>query len=93
MMISRRRPVFHLLFLGVFLSLTLFINFFHTEHSLNGSNTCPACQFQNSTLTTSQINFFQIPQLFVLDTLRISEFSISDQARLLTPSSRSPPSS
>ena len=92
-MISKRRPFFHMFFLGVFLTLTLFINFFHTEHSRGGTDTCPACQFHNSTLTTNQIDFFQIPQLFVLDMLRISEFFTGDQARLLTPSSRSPPSS
>jgi len=90
---SKHRLIIHLLFLGCFLALTLFINFFHTDHSVSSSKTCPACQFQNSTLTTSQINFFQIPQLYMLDSLNICENSIGDQIYLISPASRSPPMS
>ena len=90
---SKRRRIFNLLFLGTFLALTLFINFFHTDHSVSSCKTCPACQFQNSTLTTSQINFFQIPQLYVLDSLHFCENSIGDQISLILPASRSPPMS
>jgi hypothetical protein len=87
-----RRIILLLLFLGTFLSLILCINFFHTEHSLgNSSKTCPACQFQNSTLSTSQIHFFHIPQLAVLDSLKICVISASNQIDPVSPASRSPP--
>jgi hypothetical protein len=88
---KKSRRIFHLLILGTFLALTLFINFLHTDHSISSSKTCPACRFQGSTLTTSQINFFQIPQLFVLDSLKISEDSAGNQVFLVRPASRSPP--
>lgn len=80
-----------IIFLFAFLAVTLFINFFHTEHGLQTSNTCPACHFQNSSLTTNQINFFHLPQLSLLETLKTFETSNHNQFFFITPASRSPP--
>ena len=81
----------NLIFLFFFLAVTLFINFFHTEHALQASNACPACRFQNSTLATSQIHFFHLPQLSLLETLKTFETFHHNQLFFITPSSRSPP--
>ena len=81
----------NIIFLFAFLAVTLFINFFHTEHAVQTNNTCPACHFQNSTLTTSQINFFHLPQLSLLETLKTFETFNQDQLFFITPASRSPP--
>jgi hypothetical protein len=81
----------NLIFLCVFLAVTLFINFFHTEHALQTSNACPACHFQNSTLITSQITFFHLPQLSLLETLKTFETSHYNQLFFITPPCRSPP--
>lgn len=85
-----KKPL-NLAFLFTFLFLTLFINFFHTEKSIRTSDSCPACHFQNSTLMTSQINFFHLPQLFPLET-RVSFDSFDyRQTFYINPTSRSPP--
>lgn len=60
---KRCRKYLNLGFLFLFLFAVLFINFFHTEKSFERDNTCPACNFQNSSLATSQINFFCLPPL------------------------------
>jgi len=87
------RKQFNIAFLLIFLFLTLTINYFHTEDTLRQSENCPACQFQNSTLMTSQIHFFHLPQLLALESLRLFESSIPSHLIFITPSSRSPPQS
>lgn len=90
-MIRKHKKPLNLAFLFTFLFLTLFINFFHTEKNILRNDNCPACHFQNSTLTTSQINFFQLPQLFLLET-RITFYSFNyKQIFFINPTSRSPP--
>ena len=90
-MLQKHRIGFNIGFLLAFDFLTLFINFLHQDAGLQGGNSCPACHFQNSTLTTTQINFFISPQLTLLDTLRTCESLQTDQVVLISPSSRSPP--
>lgn len=90
-MLQKHRIGFNISFLLAFLFLTLFINFLHQDTVLQGGNSCPACHFLNSTLTTTQINFFISPQLTLLDTLRTCESLQTDQVVLISPSSRSPP--
>ncbi|MBN1272711.1 MAG: hypothetical protein JXB26_10630 [Candidatus Aminicenantes bacterium] len=78
-------------FLCFFFLLTLFIHFFHTEKNLQSSNECPACHFQNSTLTTQQIHFFHLPPLIHLGDLNTSERIDSSQQIVIEALSRSPP--
>lgn len=78
-------------FLLVFLLVNLFINFIHCEKKVRSSHFCPACQFQNSTLATNQINFFQLPQLALLDMLKSFESFPYNQIYFVHPASRSPP--
>lgn len=87
----RARTHVHILFLLIFLGVTLFINLFHTEHTIEASNACPACHFQNSSLTTPQIPFFHLPQLSLLEALKTAEPALYHQIFLIIPSNRSPP--
>ncbi len=89
---DKRRVGLNISFLLVFFILTLFINFLHDHNGLKGGgDSCPACHFQNSTLTTTQIHFFISPQLALLDTLKVPESREKDQIVLILPMSRSPP--
>jgi len=90
-MLQKHRISFNISFLLAFLFLTLFINFLPHDTGLLGGKSCPACHFQNSTLTTTQINFFISPQLTLLDSLRACDCLQTDQVVLISPSSRSPP--
>lgn len=78
-------------FLFIFLFVTLFINFFHTEKTLTESDNCPACNFQNSSLTTSQINFFHLPPPSIFSIFKLTESFNYEYILLVDPSSRSPP--
>lgn len=84
----RHRNEYNILFLIIFLTTTLFINFFHTETNLLENDNCPACNFLNSSFATNIINFFHIPLLSLFSILEIFEsfnytyiFSIDSLAR------------
>lgn len=92
MKVSRRRLSWiGFLVLSVFLSLTLSFQYLHTEESLQKSNSCPACHFQNSTLTTYQVCTLDIPQLHLIETLQCFDFFGYKDNNTVIPSSRSPP--
>jgi len=88
---KKHQKLSSLVFLFLFLSVTLCINFFHTENSTQTNHNCPACHFQNSTLATSQINFFHLPQLMLLEMLKTFETFHNNSLCFINPSSRSPP--
>jgi len=90
-MSSKKTKHFNLLFLLIFLFATLFINFFHTEKTVLSKDDCPACNFLHSTLATSQINFFQLPQLYLLDILKTFYSFSYQKIFFINPTSRSPP--
>jgi len=58
---SDQKKFLNLIFLGFFFTITLFINFLHTETTITKKDNCPACQFQTSALSTCQIAFFHLP--------------------------------
>ena len=90
-MIKRHKRYFILASLFLFLLVSSLINFFHCEKTLTRNDNCPACQFQNSSLTTNQINFFLLPPPSILGILKSLE-SFSHTFILSTnPTSRSPP--
>jgi hypothetical protein len=90
-MSTKKIKLLNLVFLLIFLFATLFINFFHTDKTVLSKDDCPACNFLHSTLATSQIHFFQLPQLYLLDTLK-TFYSISYKKIFsINPTSRSPP--
>lgn len=88
---NRRQISFQIAFLFVFFIVTLLVNFIHTEKTLFHKDNCPACNFQNSTFATGQINFFQIPELFFIDIIRISSSFHLKEIFLISSCVRSPP--
>ena len=90
-MSRKQRDILIFAILSLFLLPTLFINFFHTEKNIHGSNACPACHFQNSTLATSQIPFFLLPQLTLLEILNALEVFQYKYLICVEPTSRAPP--
>jgi hypothetical protein len=88
---SKTKKLFNLAFLFIFLVVTLFINFFHTEKIILKNDNCPACHFLNSSITTSQINFFHLPPPSILGTLKTFEPFNYTYVFIIDPSSRSPP--
>jgi hypothetical protein len=88
---TKQRKLFNLAFLFIFFILTLSINFFHCEKNSEENKFCPACHFQNSTLTTTQINFFHLPQLSLLEIRIIFDSFNYKQTFFVNPTSRSPP--
>jgi hypothetical protein len=90
-MSRRNQKLFNLLFLFVFLIITLFINFFHTEKIFTKDDNCPACNFLHSSLTTTQINFFHLPPPSIFSILKTFESFNYTYILFIDPSSRSPP--
>jgi len=89
--VKRIRFFRNLSILFAFLLITLGINFFHSETNLNSNHACPACHFQNSTLTTAQVNVFFLPQLELFEILSSINIAQYNQIYYIQPSSRSPP--
>lgn len=90
-MIKKYEKLFNVAFLLIFLFVTLLINFSHCEKKVRSSHSCPACHFQNSTLATSHINFYQLPPLFTVETLKSFESFQYKHLFFIHPTSRSPP--
>jgi hypothetical protein len=74
-----------------FLFITLFINFLHTETTVSSNDNCPACHFQNTSITTQQINTFFIPQPAISGILKTLEFFHYTYLYIIDPNSRAPP--
>jgi len=77
--------------LFIFLFITLAANFLHTEKTLTEDDNCPACHFQNSSLTIAQINFFSLPPPSFLSILKSFVSSNYTFIFSISPASRSPP--
>jgi len=90
-MIKRYKKHFNLTFLFLFLFIVLFANFLHTEKTLKEDDNCPACQFQHSSLTTAQINFFSLPTPSFFSILQTFESFNYALIFSIAPNSRSPP--
>lgn len=90
-MIKKYKKYFNLAFLFIFLFVSLFINFFHTEKTIAKNDNCPACHFQNSSLITSQINFFFLPPPSVSGLFKSFESFNYTYIFVIEPASRSPP--
>jgi len=84
--------LFNIGFLGIFLCLLLFINFFHIEETLYSNDNCPACQFQNSVISTSPVQCFCLPDLSFIENISYLENNSYNDVFFVFPSSRSPPS-
>ena len=90
-MFKKYRKYYNIIFLFTFLAVTLSINFLHTEKTLTENDNCPACNFLNSSFTTSQINFFHLPPPFISGILKSHYAFTYKYIITIDPSSRSPP--
>jgi hypothetical protein len=90
-MTQRRLKYFHLGFLFLFLFSVSLINFFHTEKTYQEDKNCPACNFLNSSLATSQIHFFSLPPLALSVFVKLIPSFEYNYLFSHDPSSRSPP--
>lgn len=93
-MSSKQMKRFTLVILLAFLSITLFIDFLHTEKCFEARSPCPACRYQSSTLTVNQSflsNCYHQPQLVAVAVLSLSDSSDYKQSFYGNATSRSPP--
>lgn len=90
---GKKESFLSITFLFVFFIVTLLVNFTHTEKTVFHKDNCPACNFLNSTFATGQINFFQIPEVFFIDIIKISLSFHLKETFLISSCGRSPPQS
>jgi len=90
-MVTKRKEFFGILLLLLFVSTILSINFLHSETTISGDDDCPACHFQNSSITTCQINTFFLPQPSFSGILKTIEFFHYAYLYTIDPNSRGPP--
>jgi hypothetical protein len=88
---AKRREIFDFALLFLFVSVTLSIPFLHTEKSVQSSDSCPACHFQNSTLATHLTIPPCLPQPSILGILKTPEFFEYTFLFVIEPKSRAPP--
>jgi ABC-type Mn2+/Zn2+ transport system permease subunit len=86
-----KRGLFFLGIFAVFLFATLFVHFFHTEKGLHSDCTCPACQFQTTSLAVGLILAIFLPRLLFVEFLPVWECNIETRAILFDLVSRPPP--
>ncbi len=85
------KKYFNLIFLFLFICVALSANFLHTEKTLAKDDNCPACQFQHSSITTAQINFFVLTPPVFFSLIKSQEFFPRICVIPITLKSRSPP--
>jgi hypothetical protein len=87
---SKRRFVLLLTLLTLFVSVVL-ADYHHSEKSCKADPACPACRFQNSSLTVSTVHFFHLPGLRFLAFVEPGLEPAEIDAAPVAPSSRAPP--
>jgi hypothetical protein len=90
-MSRRRRGFLVILVFSSFLLTLLLVNFFHTEKGPRPSSSCPACNFQQTSLAASLAPVLHLPQLFMLEILAPADFLPKTFAFVIDLVSRSPP--
>jgi hypothetical protein len=77
--------------LWVFLFVLLTVNFFHTEKNPENCGCCPACHFQESSLSLTPSLPVQLPALLLVETLSCLDSSVNAVVFVSDRVSRSPP--
>ena len=90
-MSQRRRGLLFLGVFAIFLFATLFVHFFHTEKGMRPDGSCPACQFQRTSLAVGLSLTIVLPRLLLVETLLIWESHLETPAIVFDLVSRSPP--
>lgn len=71
-MSRKHKKIADVALLAVFFSLTLLVNFFHTEKTLEGRQACPACHFQHSSIATQVIPYLFVPRIDFIQLVKAS---------------------
>jgi len=87
----KRNRIADIALLAVFCSLTLLVNFFHTEKTIEGGQACPACQFLSSSIATQVIQCLFVPQLEFVDVIEAFLVFRYEQLISVDRSPRGPP--
>ncbi len=90
-MVYRKSGVFAIGVFLFFLFVLLTVNFFHTEKNLNSSESCPACHFQQSSLSVGPALPVQLPPLCLIAILPYMDLSQKTPVFSISLASRSPP--
>jgi len=90
-MFIMRRGFIGTFLLVLFVTAILSVNFLHSETTVSEDDNCPACHFQNSSITTQVINTFFIPQPSISGILKTIEFFQYTYLFAIHPNSRAPP--
>jgi len=90
-MLDRKKQIFNLSILFLFVLIVSFANFFHTEKTLFEDKQCPACNLQKSTQATGHIHFFHLPLPTSFEILQIEESPDYIYIFIFHSSSRAPP--
>jgi hypothetical protein len=91
MMSERARTGLRIAVLVFFVTITLGINFAHTEKSFAGGKDCPACHFLTSSVSIGPGVVLMLPALLCQGTLPAVEHCRTFEVVVLFTSSRSPP--
>lgn len=87
-----RKKLLVLPVLFLFLTTSLFINFFHTETTLENEINCPACRLLAFSAVSDQVDFFHLPPPAISEILKIYEIFLYSASIIPNPISRAPPS-
>jgi hypothetical protein len=90
-MTLRQRKYFLALLLAMLFVSVVLADFQHTEKTCKPDPTCPACGFQNSSLTVSTILFFELPGLRFLAFIETGRIPAKIDSAFVLRSSRAPP--
>ncbi len=77
--------------LAVFMALTFFINFFHTEKTFEAAPGCPACQFQHSSIATHVMPCLFVPRFDFVELVKASIVIRTEHLLFIDLSPRGPP--
>jgi hypothetical protein len=68
-MSRKNKKLASLILLLLFLSVSLFIDLFHTENTALKDSSCPACHFQQSSIAIPQTVSLELPDLVLVGIL------------------------
>ncbi len=89
-MVKKGRAFFSVVYLIAFVTLTLGIQYFHTEGAGSGRE-CPACHFLSSSLSVAPVQFTFLPPVLCRRIPKTAEPVRLHEGIDLSLSSRSPP--
>jgi len=90
-MSESHRKAAGIVFLCLFVALTLLIDFFHVEKTPKANPSCPACQFHSSSLATQAVPYLYRPVIDFIEVVETTIFLSYDRLVSIDLSPRGPP--